>query len=74
VTNDSVGAGGSASFKLVNNLSGASDELTCSLQVNYRCIIVGTPSDQNLTVNVAVRAQSLTLLLDESVECPGRAS
>lgn len=73
-TNDSVGAGGSASFRLVNNLTGASDELACSLQVNYRCIFAGTPSDANLTVNVAIRAQSLTLLLDESVECPGRTT
>ncbi|KAB5569957.1 hypothetical protein GE09DRAFT_691809 [Coniochaeta sp. 2T2.1] len=73
-TNDSVGAGGSASFKLANNLTGAVDELTCSLQVNYRCILAGTPSDKNLTVNVAIRAGSLTLLLDESVECPGRAT
>ncbi|KAH8909404.1 hypothetical protein BR93DRAFT_935167 [Coniochaeta sp. PMI_546] len=73
-TKDTVGAGGSASFKLVNNLTGASDELTCSLQVNYRCIFAGTPSDKNLTVNVAVRAESLTLLLDETVECPGRTS
>ncbi|KAB5515470.1 hypothetical protein GE09DRAFT_1231255 [Coniochaeta sp. 2T2.1] len=64
-TNDSVGAGGSASFKLANNLTGA---------VNYRCILAGTPSDKNLTVNVAIRAGSLTLLLDESVECPGRAT
>ncbi|OIW33153.1 hypothetical protein CONLIGDRAFT_163372 [Coniochaeta ligniaria NRRL 30616] len=73
-TTDSVGSGGSASFKLVNNLTGASDSLNCSLQVNYRCIFAGTPSDANLTVNVAVRAESLTLLLDESVQCPGRTS
>lgn len=73
-TTDSVGTGGSASFRLVNNLTGASDELACSLQVNYRCIFAGTPSDANLTVNVAIRAQSLTLLLDETVECPGRTT
>jgi hypothetical protein len=77
-TSDSVGAAnnnaalGSASFTLTNDLTGATDALTCSLQVNYRCIIAGTPSDGNLTVNVAVRAGSLTLLLDEAVECPGR--
>lgn len=69
---DSVGSGGKASFKLTNNLTGATDELSCPLQVNYRCIINGTPSDKNLTVHVAVRAQSLTLLVDKAVECPGR--
>ena len=71
-TTDSVGAGGSASFTLVNNLTNATDALSCPLQVNYRCIFAGVPSDANLTVNVAVRAESLTLLLDESVLCPGR--
>jgi len=71
-TTDSVGTGGSASFTLVNNLTNATDDLSCPLQVNYRCIFAGVPSDANLTVNVAVRAESLTLLLDESVECPGR--
>jgi hypothetical protein len=69
---DTVGAGGSASFTLTNNLTGTSDELSCNLQVNYRCIISGTPSDKNLTVHVAVRAGSLTFLLDEVVECSGR--
>ncbi|KAK4457236.1 hypothetical protein QBC42DRAFT_157361, partial [Cladorrhinum samala] len=73
-TSDSVGSGGSASFTVVNNLSGARDELTCSLQVNYRCIIAGTPSDGNLTVHVAIRAGSLTFILDEAVECPGRTT
>jgi hypothetical protein len=42
------------------------------LQVNYRCILTGVPSDANLTVNVALRAETLTLLLDQSVACPGR--
>lgn len=73
-TSDSVGSGGSASFTVVNNLSGAKDELTCALQVNYRCIITGTPSDGNLTVHVAIRAGSLTFILDEAVECPGRTT
>ncbi|KAK3989112.1 hypothetical protein QBC44DRAFT_224093, partial [Cladorrhinum sp. PSN332] len=73
-TSDSVGSGGSANFTVINNLSGAKDELTCSLQVNYRCIITGTPSDKNLTVHVAVRAGSLTFILDESFECPGRTT
>ncbi|KAK3364588.1 hypothetical protein B0T25DRAFT_598913 [Lasiosphaeria hispida] len=74
VVNDTVGSGGKASFKLANDLSGTSDELACNLQVNYRCIITGTPSDTNLTVHVGVRAGSLTLLLDKVVECPGRTA
>ncbi|KAK4184812.1 hypothetical protein QBC35DRAFT_39273 [Podospora australis] len=69
---DTVGTGGTASFKLINQLTGDTDELTCKLQVNYRCIIAGTPSDQNLTIHVGVRAGSLTLGLDKIVECPGR--
>ncbi|KAK3374617.1 hypothetical protein B0H63DRAFT_525917 [Podospora didyma] len=73
-TSDTVGSGGAASFTLINNLSGAVDNLRCSLQVNYRCIITGTPSDKNLTVNVAVRAGALTLLLEETVDCPGRTT
>ena len=73
-TTDSVGTVGSASFKLTNNLSGGSDELTCTLQANYRCTIAGTPSDQNLTINVAIRASWLTFLLDKAVECPGRTA
>ena len=73
-TSDSVGSGGSASFRLVNDLTGAGDDLSCGLEVNYRCVFAGTPSDANLTVNVAVRAESLTLLLDEAVDCPGRTT
>jgi len=71
---DTVGSGGKASFKLTNNLTGASDELSCPLQVNYRCIISGIPSDKDTTVHIAVRAQSLTLLVDKAVECPGRTT
>ncbi|KAK3315743.1 hypothetical protein B0H66DRAFT_640714 [Apodospora peruviana] len=74
-TSDTVGSGGSASFTLINDLSGASDQLSCALQVNYRCIIAGTPSDKNLTVHVAIRTGSLTLILDEELrDCPGRTS
>ena len=72
---DTVGSGGVASFTIINNLSGAVDELRCDLQVNYRCIITGTPSDANLTVHVAVRSQSLILGLDKVVAgCPGRTT
>lgn len=72
-TTDSTGSGGSATFNLTNDLTGASDNITCTLQVNYRCDITGTPTDGNLTINVAIRAQALTLLLDEVVQgCPGR--
>ncbi|KAK0725888.1 hypothetical protein B0H67DRAFT_659804 [Lasiosphaeris hirsuta] len=74
VVNDTVGSGGKASFKLANDLSGTSDELSCNLQVNYRCIITGTPSDTNLTVYVGVRAGSLALVLDKVFECPGRTA
>jgi hypothetical protein len=74
-TTDSTGTGGSASFVLTNDLTGASDELKCSLQVNYRCIISGTPTDKNVTINVAIRAGSLTILVEEVVEgCPGRTT
>ncbi|KAK4158878.1 hypothetical protein QBC43DRAFT_294608 [Cladorrhinum sp. PSN259] len=74
-TSDSVASasGGTANFTVVNNLTGVRDELSCSLQVNYRCILEGIPSDGNLTVHVAIRAGSLTFILDESVGgCPGR--
>jgi hypothetical protein len=71
---DSVGAGGVASFTLTNNLTGALDQLQCDLQVNYRCIFAGIPSDKNVTVHVAVRASWLTLLVDEEVKCPDSSS
>lgn len=73
-TTDSVGSGGSVSFTLVNDLTEVTDKLSCSLQVNYRCIFAGTPSDRNLTVDIAVRSESLTLSLDETVNCPGRTT
>ncbi|KAK5659926.1 hypothetical protein OQA88_13390 [Cercophora sp. LCS_1] len=74
-TTDSVGSGGKATWKLINNLSGASDEMTCTLQVNYRCIVTGTPSDKDLTVHVAVRSGTLTFILDKEVDgCPGRTT
>lgn len=71
---DSVGSGGTASLKLTNNLTGDTDELTCSLQVNYRCIFAGTPSDRNLTIHLGIRAESLTLGVDKTVDCPGRTT
>lgn len=72
---DTVGAGGSASLSLTNSLTGKTDEVTCKLQVNYRCIVVGTASDKNLTVNIAIRAGFVTLVLDQEVhDCPGRTT
>ncbi len=73
IANDTVGSGGRASLKLANTQTGAIDELSCSLQVNYRCIIRGTPSDANLTAHVSIFAHSLNLILDKVVQCPGRA-
>ncbi|KAK0620723.1 hypothetical protein B0T14DRAFT_567457 [Immersiella caudata] len=68
------GSSGKASFKLTNNLSSATDEVSCSLQVNYRCIITGTPSDKDLIIHVGLRAGTLTLGLDRVVGgCPGRS-
>lgn len=73
---DAVGGSGArASFTLTNNLSGTTDELACDLQVNYRCVIAGTPSDEGLTVHLAIRADSLTFQLAKVVaECPGRTT
>jgi len=72
-SSDSVGAGGKASFKLTNSLTAATDTITCNLQVNYRCVISGTPTDKNLIVQLALRAGTLTLQLDRVVgDCPGR--
>ncbi|KAK4445716.1 hypothetical protein QBC34DRAFT_428881 [Podospora aff. communis PSN243] len=72
---DAVGnnSGAKATFKLTNNLTSVTDEITCSLQVNYRCIINGTPSDKDLIIHLGVRAGTLTLGLDRVVAgCPGR--
>ncbi|KAK4214936.1 hypothetical protein QBC37DRAFT_439840 [Rhypophila decipiens] len=76
---DSVGGGtdallaGTASFYITNSLTGARDEVTCKLQVNYRCIVQGLSSDKNVTVHVAIRAGFVTLIVDEEVGgCPGR--
>lgn len=74
-SNDTVGAGGTASFSITNSLTGTTDVVACKLQVNYRCIVVGTESDKNLTVHVAIRAGFVTLILDEEVhDCPGRTT
>src|SRR4051794_38432388 len=45
----------SASFLLTNKLTSVTDTISCPLQVNYRCVISGTPSDKDLSVYVALR-------------------
>ncbi|KAH8883559.1 hypothetical protein GQ53DRAFT_882314, partial [Thozetella sp. PMI_491] len=71
---DAVSGGGNASFTVINNLSGASDDLTCKLQVNYRCLFAGTPSDQNLTVFFEIRTGYMIFSLDKTLSCPGNTS
>lgn len=73
-SSDTVGNDGTAEFTLINNLDDTSDDLTCTLEANYRCTIVGTPTDANLTVTIAIRSASLTLTLDKVLECPDRTS
>ena len=73
-TSDSVGNTGTASFSLTNNLRNTTDQLSCKLEANYRCTIVGTPSDKKLTVDIAIRSAALTLALDEEIECTGKTS
>lgn len=73
-TSDSVGNDGTAEFKLTNDVTNVTDELTCTLEANYRCTITGTPSDENLTVMIAIRSASLTLTLDQVVDCPDTTS
>lgn len=73
-TSDTVGNDGTASFSLTNNLSGVTDDLRCKLEANYRCTIVGTPSDKNLTVTFAIRSASLQFSLDEVLDCPNRTA
>lgn len=71
-TTDSVGSGGAMRLQLTHNhLAGKVDDLTCSLAVNYRCVITGTPSDADLVIHVGVRAGTLTLSLDKVVSCEG---
>lgn len=80
-SSDSVGAGSvgagvagpTASFLITNSLTGTTDEVTCNLQVNYRCIVQGIKSDKNVTVHIAIRAGFVELIVDEVVSgCPGR--
>ncbi|KAK0641902.1 hypothetical protein B0T16DRAFT_461927 [Cercophora newfieldiana] len=72
---DAVGGDGKATFKLINNLTSVSDTITCNLQVSYRCVITGTPSDKDLIIHVGLRAETLTLQLDRVVgACPGRTA
>ncbi|KAL1875325.1 hypothetical protein VTK73DRAFT_10109 [Phialemonium thermophilum] len=71
---DSVGGNGTASFTLENDLTGTSDDISCNLQVNYRCTIEGTPSDANLTITFEIRMISITFVLDEVLSCPGKTS
>lgn len=71
-TSDSVGNDGKASFTLINSLTGASDDLTCTLEANYRCSFSGIPSDKNVTVGIAIRSAALTVSIDQVVDCPDR--
>ncbi|KAK1751522.1 hypothetical protein QBC47DRAFT_434700 [Echria macrotheca] len=68
-TTDSVGSNGTLKFELINGLSQAITFVSCSLQVNYRCVVSGISSDPDLVIDLAVRASWLTITLDRTLHC-----
>ena len=73
-TLDEVGSSGSASFNLTNSMTGKTDSLTCALVANYRCEIDGTPSDQDVRINMQIQTDVARMSISETMHCDDEAS
>jgi hypothetical protein len=71
---DTVGNDGRATFTFVNNLTQASDTVTCSLVANYRCEINGVPSEKSVKINIQSMMETLYVSVEQTQTCEGKPS
>jgi len=58
-----------ATFTLVNDSTGKSDALECSLHAGYRCQITGTPSDKSAVVSLQAQMNTLIFSVSSAATC-----
>ncbi|KAH8900692.1 hypothetical protein GQ53DRAFT_130277 [Thozetella sp. PMI_491] len=69
-----VREGGSASFTLLDNVTGKSAALTCSLRANSRCEVAGTTNDKNVHIFIQTTIDTLLVTVNDTLTCDGKSS